>query len=220
MIGPARLTTVQIGLAAAAALAGLVVVALRPSAGLVAYWLVPVLIAAVILTLAGVVARRAPDNWCGPLMAFCGLALVVTNASDVYLSRRREPTARLPLSPYLIAFYQGAWMTYYVPLALLMLFFPTGRLLGPRWRWVAAGLVVVPVLFAIAAGLAPMAYAEPFADRPRAFAGSDGGRRGRVRTPAGLPRSCSSPAPPACSCVTAMPARPSGCSCAGWPWRR
>ena len=72
MIGPARLTTVQIGLAAAGALAGLVVVALRPSAGLVAYWLVPVLIAAVILTLAAVVARRAPDNWCGPLMAFSG----------------------------------------------------------------------------------------------------------------------------------------------------
>ena len=171
MIGPARLTTVQIGLAAVAALAGLVVVALRPSAGLVAYWLVPVLIAAVILTLAVVVARRAPDNWCAPLMAFSGLALVVTNASDVYFEAAgADPT--LPLNSYLIAFYQGAWMVYYAPLALLMLFFPTGRLLGPRWRWVAAGLVIVPVVFAIAAGLAPTPYAEPFADRPRAFPGS------------------------------------------------
>ena len=104
-------------------------------------------------------------------MAFSGLALVATNASDVYFEAAgADPT--LPLSTYVIAFYQGAWMVYYVPLALLMLFFPTGRLLGPRWRWVAAGLVVVPVLFAIAAGLAPMAYAEPFADRPRAFVGS------------------------------------------------
>jgi len=93
MTGPSRLTTVQIGLAAIAALAGLVVVVLWPSGGLLAYWLVTVLVAAVNLALAGVVARRAPDNWCGPLMAFSGLALVVISASTP-TSRRRPRTRR------------------------------------------------------------------------------------------------------------------------------
>lgn len=171
MIGPARLTAVQIGLAAAAALAGLVVVALRPSPGLLAYWLVPVLLAGVNLVLARIVARRAPDNWCGPLMAFSGLALVGTNGVDVYFQAAAGDPA-LPLSPYLIAFSQGAWMVYYVPLALLMLFFPSGRVLGSRWRIVVAGLVLVPVVFVAAAAQTRAPYAEPFADRPRVFPGS------------------------------------------------
>ncbi len=112
MIGPARVTAVQIGLAAATVLAGPVVLALRPSAALLAYWLVPVLIAGINLTLATIVARRAPDNWCGPLLAFSGLALVATNAIDIYLQAAGADPS-LPLSPYLIAFYQGARMVYY-----------------------------------------------------------------------------------------------------------
>ena len=66
----------------------------------------------------------------------------------------------LPVSPYLEAFTEGSWTIYYVPLALLMLFFPSGRLLGPRWRWVVAGLVAVPLTFdlALGVGLDPVAF--------------------------------------------------------------
>ena len=149
MTGPARLTGVQIGLAAAAAMAGLVVLLLRPSSGLLAYWLVPVLVAGINLVLAGIVTRRAPDNWCGPLMAFSGLTLVVLAASEIYFTAAAADPA-LPVSPYWIALSEGSWMLYYVPLALLMLYFPTGRLLTPRWRWVVVGLVAVPAIFAAA----------------------------------------------------------------------
>jgi len=70
-----------------------------------------------------------------------------------------------------VAFSQGTWMVFYVPLALLMLFFPTGRLLGRRWRLVVAGLVAVPAVFTIAAGLSTLPYAELFRAQPRAFPG-------------------------------------------------
>ena len=148
-----RLTVVQTGLAGVLVAASLALVVTRPSPALIASWLVPTLIAAASLALALVVARKAPGNRCAPLIALCGLTLVAMTASDVYvLAATVDPS--LPISPFLSAFTEGTWMLYYVPLALLMLFFPTGRLLSPRWRWVVAGLVVIPVAFTVAIGAA------------------------------------------------------------------
>ena len=129
------------------------------------------LIAAASLVLALIVARKAPTNRCAPLMALSGLVLVVLTVTDVYFTAAAADPA-LPVSPYLIALTEGSWMLYYVPLALLMLFFPTGRLLSPRWRWVVAGLVVVPAVFAVAAAWSRSPYTGLLSDRPRVIPGS------------------------------------------------
>ena len=125
-----RLTVAQIALAAVLAVGSLALVVIRPSASLLAAWAVPTLIASCSLVLALIVARKAPTNRCAPLMALTGLVLVVLTVTDVYFTAAAtDPT--LPVSPYLIALTEGSWMLYYVTLALLMLFFPTGRLLEP-----------------------------------------------------------------------------------------
>jgi hypothetical protein len=60
-------------------------------------------------------------------------------------------------------------MLLYVPPALLMLCFPDGRLPGPRWRWVAGGLLVVPVCFDLLAAADPSPLAPPFENVPHVF---------------------------------------------------
>ena len=147
-----RLTVAQIVLAGVLAAVSLALVLARPTPALVGYWLVPILIASASLALAVVVTRKAPGNRCGPLMALAGLSLVALAASDTYILAA-ESNSALPVSPVVEAFTEGTWTLYYVPLALLMLFFPTGRLLGPRWRWAVIGLVVVPLIFTLALGV-------------------------------------------------------------------
>ena len=99
----------------------------------------------------------------------------MTNASDVYFEAAgADPT--LPLSPYLIAFYQGGWMLYYLPLAWLILIFPNGRPLSRRWRLVVIALPVVVVVFNLATAMTTGAYAEPFENSPKVLgshAGAD-----------------------------------------------
>ena len=67
----------------------------------------------------------------------------------------------------MIALTQGTWMLYYLPLAWLMLIFPTGRVLTSRWRAVLIGLPVVVVIFNLTSAMAPGPYADPFPDSPK-----------------------------------------------------
>ena len=108
------------------------------------------------------VATRRPDNVVGPLVVLVGAVGVWMAFGGVYTGVVAHRPGLLPVSGLYVGLSQGSWMYLYVFPALLMLYFPDGRLLGPRWRWVAGGLLVVPVIFILLAALDPAPYQAPF----------------------------------------------------------
>jgi signal transduction histidine kinase len=138
-----------------------------PEAG-VADTLIAELVLAPSLVLGLVLAIRRPTNRIAPLLCLVGaVPLVVAVLGDLGTMILTIHPGALPVSPLLVALAQGAWMLLYLPAALLMLTFPDGRLLGPRWRWVAAGLLAVPAAFMLLAARDPRPYPPPFAGVPK-----------------------------------------------------
>ncbi|WP_214414509.1 sensor histidine kinase [Sphaerisporangium fuscum] len=115
------------------------------------------------------IAAREPANPTGVLLALVGLAVAFIPSLETYTAAARLRPAALPLPDVVAPLSQGLWMLWYVPVALLVLFFPDGRLPGPRWRWVAGGLVADVVLFVPLAGMNPAAYPAPGRDAPHAL---------------------------------------------------
>lgn len=126
------------------------------------YLAIGTLLVAPVIVLGVLVATRRPDNPVGLLLTLAGsvplvVVLLPLIAAEVYV----EAPGALPVSALLVAAQQGAWMWLYVPGALLMLVFPDGRLLSQRWRWIAGGLLVVPIVFMVPAlpeGALPAPY--------------------------------------------------------------
>lgn len=54
----------------------------------------------------------------------------------------------------------GSWVWWYVWPALIALYFPDGRLPGPRWSLVAIGLVVLPAILQVAFTFDPTTYGD------------------------------------------------------------
>jgi hypothetical protein len=87
-----------------------------------------------------VVACRVPDNPVGVLLTAIGVMATLLQCRSAY-----EAVALahgLPLDPRVIAWFEESGWWILAMSGLLLLVFPTGRLPGRRWRWVAWSLVV------------------------------------------------------------------------------
>jgi hypothetical protein len=113
------------------------------------------------------VASRLPTNVNGWLWCAAGLTYAVTDIA--------RPLARAVGWPSWTAWAMGGW-GFVVLLALLVfvfLLFPTGRLPGHRWRWLAAATVTVALLLTVAVLLIPDP-GDPTAVSPWALEGEAG----------------------------------------------
>ncbi|WP_162802941.1 sensor histidine kinase [Ornithinimicrobium avium] len=100
-----------------------------------------------LLVLGGLLTRRLPELPFGPLVTAAGAVLMA-----LHLLPERQASAL-----------EGTWMLLYLPLALMLVWFPSGRAATAGWRWAARSTTGVVVLFnavcvvaAVAPGLRPV----------------------------------------------------------------
>jgi signal transduction histidine kinase len=113
-----------------------------------------------------VVGLRRPDNAVGPLLSLqAAVFAFMLGLQDAYDETVLQRPGSLPATAATFALERASWMALYVPVALILLTFPTGRFLSRRWTWVAAALVVVAVLFTLIAAMSPAPLPGQFADQ-------------------------------------------------------
>ena len=155
-------TLVLCGLIVLAVVPGIVALVVDHADPQVAYLAVVLPCLTVPLVAALVVSARAPGNVVGPLLATQSLVIAVVASTDVYgvVAARGE----LPHALWLVALKDGSWMAVFIAFALLVLYFPDGRLPGARWRVVPVGFAVVFALFEVGTAVSPNAYQPPWQD--------------------------------------------------------
>jgi signal transduction histidine kinase len=132
-------------------------------------FVVSVLLALFAVALGVLVARQRPRNVVGPLLVLVGASAIGVSFDSTYAAVLQQRPGLLPVWDWYVGISPGTWMLLYVPAAFLLLFFPDGTLPGRRWRWVAYGLIVVPVLFVFPAAADPTPFPPPFQDVPHLF---------------------------------------------------
>ncbi|GAA1549632.1 sensor histidine kinase [Kribbella lupini] len=129
-------------------------------------------LAAGLAVLGLLVARREPVV--GVLLCVIGGLVAFLGVRSAYYDVVVAEPGRLPLDSRVVAWLDesGWWLA--VAVALLLLYFPDGRLISPRWRVVPIGLVLLGAAqqvfgaFATSPFLAPLeGWARPYAPLPR-----------------------------------------------------
>src|SRR6266508_1852283 len=126
----------------------------------VATIVIAALLAAPSLLVALLVGRRRRDGWLAPMLALTGFLPALVLLGSVFKEG--------PVAGYAVALSQGSWVLLFVSAALLVLFFPEGRLRG-RDRWLAWAIAIDALLFIVVGALHPGPYPSPDERSPHVF---------------------------------------------------
>jgi hypothetical protein len=107
-------------------------------------------------TVGAVVASRRPENRVGWLCLILGTVIAVGWSAQTYASRALEPgDGTLPVGVFAAWIGDVANSALLLPVMLILLLFPGGKLPSPRWRLVAWPLAAVVGLRVLAVGAGP-----------------------------------------------------------------
>ncbi len=155
------------GVTAAVLLGAATLTGFSPTAGHVGL-LVAALVLGATPVLAGLLVVRADQGGTlGPLLTVPGLvaALAITGQLAQSADSSHHPWG----AAYVTAASQGAWVLIYVAVAVLVLFFPDGRLSGRGDRCLLAAIVTVAAVFIAVAATAPGPFMPPDQSSPHVF---------------------------------------------------
>lgn len=102
------------------------------------------------------ISLRRPHLVIGPLVVALGASPAVTFGLETWAaSLEVEPRPGAQVAAWIAA---GSWIWFYVWPALIAVYFPDGRLPGPRWWPVAGGLIVLPAVMQLGFTFDPTTY--------------------------------------------------------------
>ncbi len=127
-------------------------------------WLIQAAVAAPALAAGVVIARGRPRNAVGPIVAGLGFLLAADGFLAAWASAADHGAAAG--TGWAVLLFQSDWIPAFGLLALLLLLFPDGRPVTPRWRY-AVGLTVAATLAALTlAVLRDTPFDAPYEDVP------------------------------------------------------
>jgi signal transduction histidine kinase len=106
------------------------------------------------------VGRRRTEGLLAPMLALTGFLPALALLVSVFEEG--------PASRYAVPLSQGSWVLLFSPAALLVLFFPEGRVRGHD-RWLAWAIVLDALLFIALGATSPHPYESPYEKSPHVF---------------------------------------------------
>jgi signal transduction histidine kinase len=143
--------------------------ALAPTGSTIAWAAVGGIAGALSAGLGVVIARRVRRNVTGALLALVGLTLTFTAVREIGWRVLAEHPDTLASLDWLVALLAESSVWLFVALALLLLFFPDGRLPSARWRPVPGVLVAAACVHHAYGAVDPAPFRPPLEDLARPF---------------------------------------------------